>query len=186
MAKRVLKHAILGLLRKQDMSGYDITAEFTKEISQFWSAKHSQIYTELKKLLDEKLIEQYIEISGVKLERKMYKLTEEGKKELAQWLMHPEQIPETEKDTFALKVYFIQYIPEEKILPLFQDQLDQREQKLSELKSRYQFIFAQREEKMGLAADELGHYLVLTKAISREESYVDWLKKSIWLIRQKR
>ena len=75
MAKRVLKHAILGLLRKQDMSGYDITSEFTKEISQFWSAKHSQIYTELKKLLDEKLIEQYIEISGVKLEKKMYTLT---------------------------------------------------------------------------------------------------------------
>ncbi|AEH54752.1 PadR-like family transcriptional regulator [Heyndrickxia coagulans] len=90
------------------------------------------------------------------------------------------------KDIFALKVYFIQYIPEEKILPLFQDQLDQREQKLSELKSRYQLIFAQREEKMGLVADELGHYLVLTKAISREESYVDWLKKSIRFIRQKR
>ncbi|MDT2264337.1 PadR family transcriptional regulator [Paenibacillus larvae] len=61
------------------MSGYDITSEFKKAIGQFWSAKHSQIYVELKNLLNDDLITQYIEMSGAKLEKKMYKLTEKGK-----------------------------------------------------------------------------------------------------------
>ncbi|MDT2285202.1 PadR family transcriptional regulator [Paenibacillus larvae] len=38
------------------MSGYDITSEFKKAIGQFWSAKHSQIYVELKNLLNDDLI----------------------------------------------------------------------------------------------------------------------------------
>ncbi len=46
--KRTLKYAILGLVHKEEMSGYDITSQFKKEIGQFWSAKHSQIYPELK------------------------------------------------------------------------------------------------------------------------------------------
>ncbi len=32
------------------MTGYDIGKEFNYELAEFWHAKHSQIYTELKKL----------------------------------------------------------------------------------------------------------------------------------------
>ncbi len=45
---RILKYAILGLLRKGELSGYDISSYFKEELGQFWSAKHSQIYPELK------------------------------------------------------------------------------------------------------------------------------------------
>ncbi|MDT2191770.1 hypothetical protein [Paenibacillus larvae] len=40
------------------------------------------MYVELKNLLNDDLITQYIEMSGAKLEKKMYKLTEKGKMEL--------------------------------------------------------------------------------------------------------
>nr|WP_313789453.1 PadR family transcriptional regulator [Paenibacillus larvae] len=70
MSRRILKHAILGLVSREDMSGYDITSEFKKAIGQFWSAKHSQIYVELKNLLNDDLITRYIEMSGAKLEKR--------------------------------------------------------------------------------------------------------------------
>jgi DNA-binding PadR family transcriptional regulator len=47
---------------------------------------HSQIYLELKKLLDEGLIVFEIQISGEVLEKKLYSITEQGKKTFLQWL----------------------------------------------------------------------------------------------------
>lgn len=68
---RTLKYAILGLLNRNPMTGYDIVKEFNFQLAEFWNAKHSQIYPELKKLVNEKLIVYDIKISGDVL-RKSY------------------------------------------------------------------------------------------------------------------
>ncbi len=47
---RTLKYAILGLLNRNPMTGYDIVKEFNFQLAEFWNAKHSQIYPELKKI----------------------------------------------------------------------------------------------------------------------------------------
>ena len=182
VSRRILKYSILGLLSKEDMSGYDITSEFKKAIGQFWSAKHSQIYVELKKLLDEESISQYIEIAGVKLEKKMYNPTTKGKEELHNWLLEMDSKVETEKDTFALRLYFLKEIPKKDIPVLFHNQLKLRNEKLAYLKEQLSLIFGIESTPINLDAEELGHYLVLTKAISREENYITWLDKSLNLI----
>ena len=53
---RVLKYAILGLLNQKSMSGYELSSEFESALNEFWNAKHSQIYPELRKLTEEKKI----------------------------------------------------------------------------------------------------------------------------------
>lgn len=65
-----LKYAILGLLNRKPMTGYDLSKEFNFQLNEFWSAKHSQIYPELKKLTNEDLIVHEVEISGDVLEKK--------------------------------------------------------------------------------------------------------------------
>lgn len=40
---RNLKYAILGLLDRKSMTGYDISKEFGRALAEFWSADHSQI-----------------------------------------------------------------------------------------------------------------------------------------------
>ena len=77
---RTLKYAILGLLMRKKMSGYDLNKEFNTALIEFWSAKHSQIYPELKKLLAEELVEYKVEISGDVLEKKIYSITEKVEK----------------------------------------------------------------------------------------------------------
>ena len=64
MQKRTLKYALLGLLCHDNLSGYDLYLEFDKALSEFWSAKHSQIYPELKRLTEEGLVKFQVEISG--------------------------------------------------------------------------------------------------------------------------
>ena len=45
-----LRYAILGLLNRKAMTGYDLSKEFQTSLAEFWHAKHSQIYPELKTL----------------------------------------------------------------------------------------------------------------------------------------
>lgn len=63
-----LKYAILGLLNRNEMTGYELSKEFETTLFEFWNAKHSQIYPELKSLNAEGLIQYRVEITGNVLE----------------------------------------------------------------------------------------------------------------------
>lgn len=102
---RVLKYAILGLLEQEKRTGYDIAAAFKGALGQFWSAKHSQIYPELKKLVAEELIEFETVIQGEKLEKKLYRLTVKGAEELKEWMQRLEAVGVSNKDEFMLKTF---------------------------------------------------------------------------------
>ncbi|MEE6685149.1 PadR family transcriptional regulator, partial [Limosilactobacillus fermentum] len=44
-AKRILPYVILGIIEEHgQLSGKDITKEFTTDIGEFWKSSHSQIY----------------------------------------------------------------------------------------------------------------------------------------------
>ncbi|SON64502.1 transcriptional regulator of PadC (fragment) [Latilactobacillus sakei] len=46
--KNILQYLLLGLLNQAPKTGYDLKRVFENEIGEFWQAKHSQIYPELK------------------------------------------------------------------------------------------------------------------------------------------
>ena len=70
---RTLKYAILGLISRMPMTGYDITGEFNNnQLANFWYAKHSQVYPELGRLVDEGLLTCQVVIQGEKMEKKLY------------------------------------------------------------------------------------------------------------------
>ena len=45
-----LGFALLGLLARGPLSGYDISAQLARGVGPFWHARHSQIYPELARL----------------------------------------------------------------------------------------------------------------------------------------
>ena len=40
----ILKYAILGMLYRNDMTGYELKKAFESTLFEFWPARHSQIY----------------------------------------------------------------------------------------------------------------------------------------------
>lgn len=48
--ENILQYILLGLLAKQDLTGYDIKKLFEQEVGDFWFARHSQVYPELRKM----------------------------------------------------------------------------------------------------------------------------------------
>lgn len=61
---RTLKYAILGMLMQKSMTGYELMQQFESALCEFWTANHSQIYPELKKLTEEGMVNFKVEISG--------------------------------------------------------------------------------------------------------------------------
>jgi len=56
-----LKYAILGLLNRQEMTGYELTKAIEHSLLGSWRAKHSQIYPELKSLTQKGLVKYEVE-----------------------------------------------------------------------------------------------------------------------------
>lgn len=175
---RTLKHAILGLINREAMTGYDLMKVFNMELANFWYAQHSQLYLELKKLTDEGLITYETVLQGEKMEKKLYSITEPGKKAFLSWLAKQDLLEPTPKDIFRLKVYFIESMTKEDILKQFHYQLEQRKEKLEKLEATMtQHPYAR------IISDVIspmyGDYIILKSAIMRERTYIDWLVECI-------
>jgi DNA-binding PadR family transcriptional regulator len=172
---RTLKYAILGLLCRKSMSGYDISKEFSRDLAEFWSAKHSQIYPELNRLQKEGLISCRIEISGEVLERKIYSVTKQGKADFMKWLIVDDKMESTPKDIFRLRMYFSGDMTREQQLKILESQHAQH-------KTRYDYLcghFMNFKKIPDRTTSEFGDYLVLDSAVRREKMMLEWLEHCI-------
>jgi DNA-binding PadR family transcriptional regulator len=180
---RTLKYAILGLLCRNALTGYDLGKAFDAGPGNFWSAGHSQIYPELQKLLEEGLVEYSTVIQGQKLEKKLYTITESGRRDFLEWLRQDEPLEPTPKDKFRLRVYMSDMISDDEILRHFKAQMTRRQQKLERLITLFEHNFAGL-DPASLTRPQRGDYLVLRGAIMRENTYIEWLQNSIALLTQ--
>ena len=179
---RVLTYAILGLLNRTAMTGYDISKEFSHELAKFWHAKHSQIYTELKSMFNDGLVTYDIEISGDVLEKKKYSITESGRDVLLKWLHKDEAAEKTPKDVFRVRMYFSSFLDPNTRVRLLESQRNQHIERLNVLKQ----TMTQYPEIPPLQSDRFGDYIVLEGAIDRQESLIRWIDKCIGYCQQEK
>lgn len=178
---RTLKYALLGLIDRQPITGYDITKEFeSNAMANFWYAKHSQVYPELKRLTDEGMIRYEVVIQGEKLEKKLYTITEKGRKELKKWLLKDEPLGITPKDVFRLRTYFSDVLSNEDMARHFKDQLDKHHNKRQYLAEMLEDNY---KNSPVPGTPEAGDYMVLLGAVMREDSYLKWLEYCLQYIR---
>lgn len=176
-----LKYAILGLLDRRDMTGYELTKAIENSLLESWRAKHSQIYPELKSLTEKGLVKFQVAITGTVLEKKIYSITEAGRNEFLQWESKKLPIKPIPKDEFRLQLFFSSCLPPEKRIELLKHQLSQHEAKLDKLKQVMQKFdtLPPKEEP------QFSDYLVLSGAVAREETTCHWLSECIALCQQR-
>lgn len=172
--KNVLRYIILGLLAQQDRTGYDIKKLFEGELGDFWYANHSQIYPELRRLESQGLITSHMETVGTKLEKKYYHLTEEGHAVLSEWMQEPLGAILPSRNEFTMKIYLLRDASDPLAKTLFANEIARHETKKQYLASRWQELFEGNEEAQKA---QYGHALILQRALTRENNYLQWLKK---------
>ena len=104
-----LPNVVLGLL-SEPASGYDLKKSFEATIRHFWSAELAQIYPVLRKLEEEGLLVSTQETSERGPPRKVYRRTDDGVRELEDWIdSGPDEL--RERLGFLAQVFFMDAIP---------------------------------------------------------------------------
>ncbi|HVO55163.1 MAG TPA: PadR family transcriptional regulator [Solirubrobacterales bacterium] len=102
-------YVILGMVRKEPKSGYEIKALVDNSTRFFWAASYGQIYPELKRLDEAGLVVGVDSPTGGR-RRTVYEITADGEEELKAWLRQPPATFEMREEGL-LKLFFAEALP---------------------------------------------------------------------------
>lgn len=97
-----LRHALLAMLAAEPMTGYELTKYFDGSVAYLWSAPHSQIYPELRRMERDGLVDVTVAPRGQHAEKRIYSINEAGLQELQKWAREPTPY-QPERDPYRLK-----------------------------------------------------------------------------------
>lgn len=165
-----LKHSILVLLERAPGSGYDLVQSFRQGIGNFWNATHQQVYRELARLLKEKLVDCEVKKQSDKPDRKVYRLTAAGRRELRRWIAAPAKPPKV-NDALLIKVFGGAHAGDGELLSELERHRGFHQKKLEQ----YRATEAQFQALPKAAqAPYLLPYLTLRRGILNEQGWLQW------------
>ena len=173
---RTLGFAVLGLLSREELSGYDLKRWMGRPLGYFWSAKHSQIYPELARLEEEGLVTHTLVEQSGKPDKKVYRITAEGLEALKEWVVQP-PVSRSVRDELTLKAYSVWLADKEKAVRLFREEGLQREEQLAHYEALRTWMEDEHETEVRSPDSAwFAAYATLRRGIGYEEGYAEWCR----------
>ncbi|MFD0556027.1 PadR family transcriptional regulator [Stackebrandtia endophytica] len=122
-----LKHAILGILAIESMSGYELKKVINASVSHFWSADQSQVYRTLAGLVEDGLASRRTVAQENRPNLHLHTITDDGLAELDRWLASAWQ-PQPSREAFLARLFFTDRMTADQVMKL----LDAREKEIRE------------------------------------------------------
>ena len=174
MTTTTLGYAILGLLAREPLSGYDLASRTRERLGFFWQARHSQIYPELARLEERGLVTHQVVMQQDRPDKKVYSATKAGLGALKAWVAEPPK-PRAVRDEMVLKAYSVWLVDPERALALFREQERQHRERLA----RYEEIesWMQKEWRRDLEqidSPRFASYATLQRGKGYEREYAEW------------
>ena len=173
-----LPHALLGLINYQPSTGYDLKNKFQKSIHFFWNAALPHIYRSLKQMENQGWIASNIEQQSGKPNRKVYRITGEGKKELLHWLNEPPEELEM-RHTLLVKVFFGRQLPLERLAEHLKNWREYNVNLLKQYETEVMPIIQRQSEKSCYAEDSNYWGLSLDYGIRHARMVIDWCDQAL-------
>src|ERR1700694_2832842 len=140
-----LRHALLGVIKDQPLTGYDLVRHFQGTVGFLWSAPQSQIYPELRRMEAEGLIEAVIAPRGLRAQKRIYSVTEDGMAELRRWATDFIPLP-AQRDPIHLKAAFFDLAPLDSVREQLRAHIAQFQWRLEQWRARADAIGERRAE----------------------------------------
>lgn len=180
-----LKHAILGLLNYQDMTGYDIDRNFRKPIAFFWHAQTSQVYKELNVLTKNDWVESRIEIQTGKPNKKIFTITEEGKMELTRWLRDADLSELMKyKNPLLIKIFYASNVDLDSTMRLLEKYIVNCEEVIDSMNGDLRNI-PEYEEALGTENESFYWGMTMTYGLMYYQNEIKWANWCIEKLREK-
>lgn len=168
-----LKFALLAILSREEMTGYDLSKDVERSTGFFWHATHQQIYKELAALQDEGWVEHTTVDQSEKPSKKVYAITKPGLAALQSWGKEPSDMPKG-KDAFLIKLFAGDVVGSDVLLDDIRRQKKihaERRQSFKEIEARFFSDVA------SLSTWERMQYLTLRRGIGYETAWLAWCKE---------
>lgn len=173
-----LRFALLGLLARESLTGYDLTKRFDSTVGFFWSAKHSQIYPELANLTQEGLVTFELVTQTSKPNKKIYTITEEGRNALRSWIDTPGD-RRTVKDPLLMRIWVVGMIDPELALRQLREVAAEYEKRGVQLIQMEAMAREHGSDKTTPDNEGLGAYLTLKCGLMQHQAYSEWLNWAV-------
>jgi DNA-binding PadR family transcriptional regulator len=171
MPMYALQYAVLGLIsaREAGVHGYKLKNDFEALYGDFWALNYGQMYRTLDRLERAGLIEGFDELQTRRPNRKVFRITKQGKKRLDAWLINPpSQEPRPLRDELSLKLLF-----------LAEERLEDMRAVISTQRTLYLQHLARLNKRRDSAADDTRDgfimKLLLSQADMRVRADIAWL-----------
>ncbi len=175
------KYAILGMLDKKELCGYDMIQNIKGFINNFWSESHGQLYPTLAKLLKEELIICITpeEMRPTIKSPKVYKITSKGRKVLREWLEMPIETLQSPRNELLLKLYFSGKHDAKASVEHLEYRKDWAQKRISHIEKK----IADFKAKKKTNANQELTLLVLEHGLMMRKTEVEWCNKAIKVLK---
>ena len=98
--------AVLGLLTRRAMSGYDLKKAIETSVGYFWAPARSQIYTVLPRLVQAGYATSRKVAQSQRPDKQVYRITRRGRAAFKDWVEETPTPPDPNRNLLLLKLYF--------------------------------------------------------------------------------
>lgn len=180
LAVPTIGYALLGVLAREPLSGYDISRRMKAPVGTFWQAQRSQIYPELARLEAAGLVAHHRVEQVDRPDKKVYQITDAGREALRRWVTEPAGVP-AQRDEFVLKVYSLWLAEPAQALAFVRERGSQHMERLERFEETLGGL--QREAGPALRPEtpEFGTLATVMASAYAERAQVEWCD---WLARR--
>lgn len=173
-----LKHALLGFLSYQPMTGYDLKQHFDRSIYYFWNAKLSQIYPTLNQMREDGWLTMEVDYQEDRPNRKVYHITDAGRDEFQRWQQEPTGVSSI-RVPFMIKVFFGGQLGKEDMLAQLRHQMRLHQEQLAAYHEKVRMVMQQNVEATGMVREGIFWGLTLEMGIRYEQGWIEWCEEAI-------
>lgn len=105
------QYVLLGSLISGPKHGYDIKHFLESNMEATWRVGTSQLYALLRRMEEKALLRSSVEIQELRPSKRIYSITQKGKKAFLDWLLRPVRHPRDLRIEFIGKLFFLYHVP---------------------------------------------------------------------------
>lgn len=163
--------ALLGLLAREPLTGYELSRSLKGAIRHFWQASHSQVYPELARLEAQGLVVHERIPQAGKPDQKRFGITEAGRRALSAWLVSPLE-PVAKRSEAALRAYCVAHAEPREAGRFFREQALQHRTRLAEFEAFRTALEA--EPGADIASEAFANTAVVMRGLAFEKAQAEW------------
>lgn len=129
----VTEVAVLGLLTRRPMSGYDLKKVVERSVGYFWAPAKSQIYAVLPRLVEAGFATSRKIAQSQRPDKQVYRITAEGRRALRAWVEDFPTPPDPSRSPLLLKLFFGEVTSPEVLLEHVRERKEQAQRLKADL-----------------------------------------------------